>query len=137
MADLRVELLAIEGCPHLEQARRDLESVLRKGIIEVPIQLIFVTGPDDAEFLHFQGSPTIRVNGQDVDPQPDLPVAVACRVYRDANGNVAGSPPIELIRAAVDAHRRGKLEAFQSQEAGLVAEFARQADAAEDSSEKG
>jgi hypothetical protein len=37
-------LLAVEDCPHLEQARRDLESVLRKGIIEVPIQLIFVTG---------------------------------------------------------------------------------------------
>ncbi len=68
MADLRVELLAVEDCPHLEQARRDLESVLRKGIIEVPIQLIFVASQDDAEFLGFQGSPTIRVNGEDVVP---------------------------------------------------------------------
>ena len=49
MADLRVELLAIEDCPHLEQARRDLEGVLRQGIIEVPIQLIFVTGPDERD----------------------------------------------------------------------------------------
>jgi len=132
MADFRVELLAIEGCPHLENARRDLETVLRKGIIEVPIQFILVSGIDDAEFLGFQGSPTIRVNGEDVVPQPDLPIALSCRTYLDGEGRPAGSPPIEAIRAAVDAHRRGKLEAFQRGEAGLVARFAREAEAAED-----
>jgi hypothetical protein len=126
-------LLAVEDCPHLEQARRDLESVLRKGIIEVPIQLIFVTGPDDAEFLGFQGSPTIRINGEDVVPAPELPVAFGCRVYRDADGRSLGSPPVEAIRAAVDAHRRGRLEAFQREEAAKVAEFAREADAADPS----
>ena len=135
MADLHVELLAIEDCPHLERARRDLEAVLRKGIIEVPIQLVFVTGPEDAEFLHFQGSPTIRINGEDVVSQPDLPVAMGCRIYRDAEGRMQGWPPIEAIRAAVDAHRRGRLEAFQRDEAAKVAEFAREADAAEASSE--
>ena len=132
---MHVELLAIEDCPHLERARRDLEAVLRKGIIEVPIQLVFVTGPEDAEFLHFQGSPTIRINGEDVVPQPDLPVAMGCRIYRDAEGQMQGWPPIEAIRAAVDAHRRGRLEAFQRDEAAKVAEFAREADAAEASSD--
>jgi len=133
MADLRVELLAIEDCPHLEQARRDLERVLRQGIIEIPIQLIFVSSMEDATFLGFQGSPTIRVNGGDVVPQPDLPVAIGCRTYLDAAGHAAGSPPIEAIQAAVDAQRRGKLEAFQRREAGLVARFARDAEAADDS----
>jgi hypothetical protein len=137
VADLRVELLAVEDCPHLEQARRDLESVLRKGIIEVPIQLIFVTGPDDAEFLGFQGSPTIRINGEDVVPAPELPVAFGCRVYRAADGRSLGSPPVEAIRAAVDAHRRGRLEAFQREEAAKVAEFAREADATDPSSGSG
>ncbi|MGA3057767.1 MAG: hypothetical protein ABSE70_06985 [Candidatus Limnocylindrales bacterium] len=135
MADLRVELLTLEDCPHLEGALRDLESVLRKGIIETPIQLIFVRGREDAEFLGFQGSPTIRIDGEDVVPQPDLPVALGCRVYRDEGGRMLGSPPIQSIRAAVDAHRRGRLEAFQRQEAGLVARFAREADAAEASPE--
>ncbi len=137
MADLRVELLAVEDCPHLEQARRDLESVLRKGIIETPIQLIFVTSQEDAEFLGFQGSPTIRIGGEDVVPQPELPVALACRIYRDADGRALGSPPIEAIAAAVDAHRRGRLETFQREEAAKVAEFARRADAADDSTKEG
>jgi hypothetical protein len=135
VADLRVELLAIEDCPHLGQAQRDLESVLRKGIIETPVQLIFVSGPEDAEFLAFPGSPTIRINGEDVVPQPDLPVAIACRTYRDGQGRMVGSPPIESIRAAVDLHRRSRLEAFQRQEAGLVARFAREAAEAEASTE--
>jgi hypothetical protein len=131
MADLVVQLLTVEDCPHLEQAQHDLESILRTGIIEVPIQLIFVTGPDDAEFLGFQGSPTIRINGDDVVPQPELPVALACRVYRDADGRTLGSPPIESIRAAIDSHRRGRLEEFQRDEAAKVAKFARAADAAD------
>jgi hypothetical protein len=135
VADLRVELLTLEDCPHLGQAQRDLDSVLSKGVIETPVQLIFVGGLEDAEFLRFQGSPTIRIDGEDVVPQPDLPVALGCRVYRDEQGRMVGSPPIESIRAAVDAHRRGRLEAFQRQEAGLVAEFARAADAAEGSPE--
>jgi len=135
VADLHVELLALEDCPHLEAARRDLEAVLRKGIIEVQIQLVFVTGPDDAEFLHFQGSPTIRINGEDVVPQPELPVAIGCRIYRDAEGRAQGSPPIEAIRAAVERHRRGRLEVFQREEAAKVAAFAREADSAEASDE--
>ena len=135
MADLVVELLAVEDCPHLEQARRDLESSLRTGIIETPIQLIFVSSLDDAEFLGFQGSPTIRVNGDDVVPQPALPVGLACRVYRDTDGGTIGSPPIESIRSAIDSHRRARLEEFQREEAAKVAEFARAADAAESSSE--
>jgi hypothetical protein len=131
VADLHVELLAMADCPHLTQARQDLETVLRKGIIEVPIQLVFVSGPEDAEFLGFQGSPTIRINGDDVVPQPELPIGFACRTYRGADGAVLGSPPIEAIRAAVDAHRRGRLAEFQREEAGKVAEFARDADASE------
>jgi hypothetical protein len=135
VADIRVELLVTEDCPHLEQARRDLETVLRRGIIEVQIQLILVSGIDDAEFVVFQGSPTIRVNGEDVAPQPELPIGLGCRTYLDAQGNVHGSPPIDAIRATVDAHRRSRLETFQRQEAGLVARFAREAEASEDSTQ--
>jgi hypothetical protein len=133
VAELRVELLATEDCPHLDRARRDLQVVLREGIVETPIQTVIVSSLDDAEFLGFQGSPTIRVNGADVDPRPDLPVGLSCRVYRDAEGQAIGSPSIELIRAVLAAHRRGRLEAFQREEAGLVADYARDAATAEES----
>jgi hypothetical protein len=129
VADLRVELLVVEDCPHASQARDDLESVLGHGVIETPIQLVIVGTLEDAAFLGFQGSPTIRVNGDDVVPQPELPVALACRFYRDAEGRTIDSPPLEAIRAAVDAHRRDRLEAFRRQEARLLAQAALQAEA--------
>jgi hypothetical protein len=131
VADLRAELLAVEDCPHLEKAQRDLERALRTGIIEVPIQLILVSSLDEAEFLEFPGSPTIRINGEDVVPEPGRPAALGCRVYRDSQGNAVGSPPFEAIADAVQTHRRARLQEFQSQEAAKVAEFARRADAAE------
>ena len=137
MSDLRVELLAVADCPHLEQAQRDLESVLRTGIIEVPIQLILVSTQDEAEFLAFPGSPTIRVNGEDVVPQPDLPPALGCRVYRDEVGRTVGSPPRAAIKAVIDGHRRGKLERFQREEGAKVAQFAAQADASDERLEPG
>ncbi len=124
-------------CPHLEQARRDLESVLRTGIIEVPIQLILVSTQDEAEFLDFPGSPTIRINGEDVVPGPNLAPALGCRVYRDEEGHAVGSPPRAAIKAVIDGHRRGKLERFQREEAAKVARFAAQADASDESSEAG
>ena len=135
MAELRVELLVVEECPHVSQARADLESVLGQGVVETPVQLVIVNSHDDAEFLGFPGSPTIRIDGEDVVPQPELPVALACRLYRDADGRTLGSPPIEAIRAAVDAHRRGRLEAFQRQEARLRAEAALLAEAEDESAD--
>ncbi len=123
---MEVQLLVVEGCPHQEQARRDLEAALRGSIIETPIQVVLVGSQDDAEFLRFPGSPTIRIDGEDVDPRPDLPVGLACRTYRDATGKTVGSPPIERIRAAVEARRRGRLRTFQRDGAGLVAAVARE-----------
>jgi hypothetical protein len=134
VSDLRVELLAVEDCPHLEQARRDLQGVLRTSIIETPIQIVFVATLDEAEFLDFRGSPTIRVNGEDVVPAPDLPVALGCRLYRDEDGRPVGSPPLAAIKAAIDAHRRGRLEAFRRGEAANLARFAREADASDEGS---
>jgi hypothetical protein len=131
VADLRVELLVVEDCPHASQARADLESVLGHGVIETPVQLVIVGSREDAEFLRFQGSPTIRIDGDDVVPQPELPVSLGCRLYRDAEGRAVGSPPAEAIRAAVEAHRRDRLEDFQRQEARLAAEAALAAEAEE------
>ncbi|HEX8938740.1 MAG TPA: hypothetical protein VF763_01145 [Candidatus Limnocylindrales bacterium] len=131
MAELSVQLLAVEGCPHLERAQRDLQAVLRESIIETPIQVVLVGSQEDAEFLRFPGSPTIRIDGEDVDPRPDAPIGLACRTYLDAQGRLVGSPPLERIRAVVQAHRRARLQSFQANEAGMVAATARAAAADE------
>jgi hypothetical protein len=50
----------------------------------------------------FVGSPTIRVEGEDVEaPGPGEPPGLACRVYRRADGRVSPLPDADRVRAAL------------------------------------
>jgi len=55
-----------------------------------------------ARNLRFLGSPTVRVNGRDVEPgaeeRPDF--TLSCRVYRSEQG-FAGQPPERWVRQAL------------------------------------
>ncbi len=120
MSDLRVELLATPDCPHQEPTRAALHRVLSEGAIETPIQLVLVSTLDDAEFLGFPGSPTVRINGEDLVPTPaGAPPTLACRLYAQPDGTLAGTIPEEVMRSAVKRHRSGHLRAFQRDEAAL------------------
>jgi hypothetical protein len=130
MSDLRVELLYTLDCPHYEAVRLDLHRILSEGSIETPIQLVMVGGLDDAEFLDFHGSPTVRLNGEDVLPTPpDAPVSLACRGYTQGDGSQTGRVPTEALRMAIKAHRQGRLEAFRREESARVATAALEAEA--------
>jgi hypothetical protein len=57
---------------------------------------------DEAVAKRFLGSPTIRINGMDVDPSaaPRADFGMQCRVYL-AGGKYTGMPSKEMIRAAL------------------------------------
>jgi hypothetical protein len=61
-----------------------------------------VETPEEAESEHFLGSPTVRVDGDDVDPTANgrEEFGLECRLYRTEEGLV-GTPPEEWIRAAL------------------------------------
>ncbi len=61
-----------------------------------------------AQRWQFPGSPTIRVDGQDVDPggAAHMGVALACRVYRLEDGRFSPVPSREMIRQRLLAARR-------------------------------
>jgi hypothetical protein len=52
----------------------------------------------DAERVEFVGSPTIRVDGRDVQPVPGEPIGLSCRVYRLADGRTSPLPDREEVR---------------------------------------
>jgi hypothetical protein len=66
------------------------------------VRLVEVSDAGAAERLRFLGSPTIRVDGRDIEPgaggRGDY--VLACRVYRTASG-FAGLPDEEWVRAAL------------------------------------
>ena len=61
-----------------------------------------VTSQEEAERLAFPGSPTIRVDGVDVDPSGAAGRAMlACRIYRLPDGRISPVPSREQLEAAL------------------------------------
>lgn len=97
-----VELLWFSDCPNHEAAFRMLEDVIRDLAPGTPIHRVEATDPTVAAFLRFPGSPTIRIDGRDVDPsfkEPD-DFTPRCRVYRTSAG-LTGVPERAWIETAL------------------------------------
>lgn len=98
----RVEILYFRGCPNYEQARVMVDRVAAALRLRPTIELVEVGDDETAAQLRFLGSPTIMVDGSDVEPGADTrrDFALACRVYR-TSGGVAGQPDEVWIRDAL------------------------------------
>ena len=97
---MRVELLYADGDPAAMPARQNLVEVLTEDAFETPIQMIAVGTDADAELLGMRGSPSIRIDGEDIDPGWDGPIGRQPRDYGD--GPV---PAKATIRRAVERAR--------------------------------
>lgn len=97
-----MEILYFEGCPNHHDARVLIERVAREVDVSTSIAMINVETADDAERLRFLGSPTVRVNGRDVEPGAEerTDYVHACRVYRSDSG-FSGQPNEEWLRDAL------------------------------------
>ena len=95
MADdaLKVELLWWEGCPSWEQALADLRDEMSAvGLDPASIEVREVHTDEDATRAGFVGSPTIRVDGRDVQPPDGEPSGLTCRIYRLRDGRISPLP---------------------------------------------
>ena len=97
-----VELLYFEGCPNHVAALRLVEQIATEVGVAPEVRLVEVRTREEAERMSFLGSPTIRVNGHDVEPGADEreQFQYACRIYRTDAG-FAGTPAARWIRAAL------------------------------------
>ncbi len=97
---VRVELLYLEGCPHVETARRRLRGALRaRGLPEV--WLSWDLGGWVPDPIRGHPSPTILIDGEDVlQPSTRPSGAPACALD--------GAPPLDLIAAALERALAGR-----------------------------
>ncbi|HEX2429005.1 MAG TPA: hypothetical protein VHI53_13835 [Gaiellaceae bacterium] len=99
---MKIEMLFWEGCPSHPEALELLRDVLRERGIEDPIELREVFTLEDAVEHGFPGSPTIRIDGRDVDPAGATdPPALTCRVYRLPDGRPSPVPSRQQLEEAV------------------------------------
>jgi hypothetical protein len=98
---IKIEVFYFEGCPKYPPTIERIGAVLRDEACNAEVREIPVPDAETARKLRFLGSPTVRVNGVDIEPDTidssggDFPII--CRYY------AGGAPSYELIRAAVRA----------------------------------
>jgi hypothetical protein len=100
-----IEVLYVPGCSNHQAAIDRLRNALRSAAINAPIQEIAVTDDAMARQLKFPGSPTIRVDGRDVESNAQDSYGLACRLY----SNGTGVPSMEALRRAVTGAQQGSL----------------------------
>lgn len=76
------------------------ETLCERGLPEEIFEME-VTDSAQAEALGFLGSPTIRIDGNDIETLPkQSQFGLSCRTYL-VGGKLAGVPPLDLIRSAI------------------------------------
>jgi hypothetical protein len=97
-----VELQWWRGCPSWEEAialvREEMNSA---GLDPGSLRVREVRDEAEAEALGFPGSPSVLVDGRDVDDPSGQPGGLTCRVYRLRDGRVSPLPDRADVREAL------------------------------------
>jgi len=95
-----IEILYFEGCPSHKSTTALVKTVVSECRIAAEIIETCVRNLAQAKQAGFSGSPTIPVNGTDIEPHV-LPAAeLGCRLYLSRTG-LRGVPPCELLQVAL------------------------------------
>ncbi len=99
---MKIELLSFEDSPNHDAAVDLLSSVLAEHLVSEPIDYVDVPDAETGERVRFPGSPTIRINGNDIDPnyEDSGDYALQCRVYATPDG-YSGVPDRAWIESAI------------------------------------
>jgi hypothetical protein len=101
-----IEVLYVPGCPNHQAAIDTLKNVLGAASISAPIREMAIKDEAMARELKFPGSPTVRINGRDVESNPEESYGLACRLY----SNGSGVPSLETLQRAVLEHEERRLK---------------------------
>ena len=99
---MNVALYYLDGCPSCQPALRNLKTALRLEQWAEDVEMVRVANASEARHHRLIGSPTIRIDGADIEgPVAEVRgYAFGCRVYTDGTGT-AGWPSVEQIRQAL------------------------------------
>jgi len=97
-----VDVLHVQDCPNLAGALALVERVRAELGVDAELRTTLIRDQPAAELARFPGSPTIRIDGRDVEPDAEAATeyTVACRLYRHAH-RFAGQPEERWVREAL------------------------------------
>lgn len=100
---MKVEVLYFKGCPNHQPVIERVRQVLYSEQINVPVVEVEVTDATMAQRVGFLGSPSIRIDGLDVELEARglQTFGFGCRTYSDSEGRRSGLPSTSTIRRAL------------------------------------
>jgi hypothetical protein len=98
---VQVSFLYYEDCPSHDLALERLREVIAEEGLPGEVEVIKVETEEQARELRFVGSPTIRIDGQDIDPPGDSQYTLTCRAYRLEDDRISPLPSNDMIRRAL------------------------------------
>jgi len=99
---VNIGIFFIEGCPCVSAITDYIKEVLAEESVDADISLILIETPEDARRLQFTGSPTVRINGMDIESnmQATKDYGLRSRHYY-INGKILDCPTKSMIRDAI------------------------------------
>ena len=101
---MKIELLYFDGCPSWQTGLEKLKTALQMEQLDDSVELVKVKDDSEAARQKFLGSPSIRINGQDLWPEERDSYSLSCRVYITPEG-MKGWPSVEMLREKIKATR--------------------------------
>ena len=96
MKRIRVELQHFEGCPNSPVLKERVRTAI-KDFDNIDYQEVMVESNEKAKELGFRGSPTLLINGEDFENQPEpFQPALSCRYYPN------GLPDVDMIKRKLE-----------------------------------
>ena len=103
----KVEVLYFKGCPNHQQTVELAREIVTELGVDVAVEQVEVRTLEDAARLRFLGSPSVHVDGVDIEAaaRASTAYAFACRTY-----NGSRVPPRELFLGALGGARQSEGE---------------------------
>jgi hypothetical protein len=97
-----IEVLYVRDCPHYPGTLALVERIRAELGIHTEMRKSLIVDQAAADQARFPGSPTVRVDGRDVEPgsEPATEYVVGCRLYR-LEHRFAGQPEEHWVREAL------------------------------------
>ncbi len=99
---MKIEVLYFDGCPNHKPAVERVQQLLHEEGVFAEVQEVNVSDASIAQKVGFLGSPSVRVNGLDVEPEARAAreYGMMCRTY-SVDGRREGLPSREMLRQAI------------------------------------
>jgi hypothetical protein len=98
---MQLIVLAERGCPNAPVLKDRMAAVL-EGRAGVSVSQQVISDEGEAARWGMHGSPTLLIDGADPFAEPGQTPSMSCRLYRDENGRLSGSPSVGQLRQVIE-----------------------------------